>query len=63
MTMEHKELKVITMHRELKMRTMAKGAINLLTSQFPEARGIDIVNAFLWAFTERTDDDFGEEEE
>ena len=63
MTMEYKEQKVITMHRELKMRTMAKGAINLLRTHFPEAREIDIVNAFLWAFTERTDDDFGEEEE
>ena len=54
MSMEYKELKVITIHREVKMRTMARGAINLLTSHFPEAREIDILNAFLHAFTEHS---------
>ncbi len=52
MSTEYKEQKVITTHRELKMRTMAREAINWFTSNYPKAREIDIVNVFLHAFIE-----------
>ena len=55
MATEHKEQKVITMNRELRMRREASEAINELEAEFPEAREIDILNAFLRSFTERND--------